>query len=270
MKWPRKLPIHLPLAPYTSRVLPESRRDWTVGALSGHRLAVLVYLAIGIAALYALQAWLWPVGSQPHTLFGEVWSWGALLWITSVIPGSIGLAGLLTYKHPRHLDHVRPMRTLVSLRIVSRGTNVEALTGTIRRCQREMAKLPLFPHVIEVVTDTLDIRLPRPNYDLSYIAVPPAYRTANGSLYKARALQYALEHSYLPDDAWIVHLDEETHLTTSGIKGICAMIQEEEASGRLRIGQGPILYHRKLPKHPFLTLADNVIPTAEIPDSRRV
>jgi beta-1,4-mannosyltransferase len=162
------------------------------------------------------------------------------------------------YKHPAHLDHVRPTQKLVSLRIVSRGTNVEALTSTIRRCQKEMARLPLFPYVIEVVTDTLDIHLPNPNDDLLYITVPKEYRTKKGSLYKARALQYALENSLLPDDAWIVHLDEETHLTISGIKGICAMIQEEETSGTLRIGQGAILYHRNWHKHPFLTLADNV------------
>jgi beta-1,4-mannosyltransferase len=247
-----------PLAPYTSHVQPEPRRDWAAGLLSGHRVFVLLYLAAGITTLYTLQAWLWPTSSRPETLLGEVWSWGTLLWITAVIPGSIGLAGLIAYKHPRHLDHVRPMRTLVSLRIVSRGTNIAALTATIRRCQREMAGLPLFPHVIEVVTDTLDIRLPQPNDDLRYIAVPTDYRTPNGSLYKARALQYALEASPLPEDAWIVHLDEETHLTASGIKGICAMIQEEEASGHLRIGQGPILYHRNWRRHPFLTLADNV------------
>ena len=258
MKSQRRASIHAPLAPYTSHVLPEPRRDWKVWVLSGHRFLVLLYLSVGIAALYAFQAWLWPVRTLPHSLFGEAWSLGTLLWITAVVPGAMGLAGLITYKHPRHLDHVRPMQTLVCLRIVSRGTNVEALTNTIRRCQREMARLPLFPYVIEVVTDTLDIRLPRPNADLYYIAVPKAYRTRNGSLYKARALQYALEFSPLPDDAWIVHLDEETQLTRSGIKGICAMIEEEEASGRLRIGQGPILYHRKWRQHPFLTLADNV------------
>lgn len=36
------------------------------------------------------------------------------------------------------------------------------------------------------------------------------------------------------------------------------MIQEEEKSEQLRIGQGPILYHRTWKKYPYLTLADNV------------
>jgi egghead protein (zeste-white 4 protein) len=121
-----------------------------------------------------------------------------------------------------------------------------------------MAKTPLFPYVIEVVTDHANLALPPPNEDLRYIVVPKDYYTPNKSLYKARALQYALEHSPLPDDAWIVHLDEETQPTASGIKGTCAMIHEEEESRALRIGQGAILYHREWQEHPILTLADNV------------
>ncbi len=121
-----------------------------------------------------------------------------------------------------------------------------------------MTKLPLFKYVIEVVTDTKNIKFLPPNYDIRYITVPSDYRTSNNTLYKARALHYATLNSTLPDDAWIVHLDEETQPTPSGIKGIAAMISEEEKSGELRIGQGAILYHRKWQKHPFLTLADNV------------
>jgi egghead protein (zeste-white 4 protein) len=119
-----------------------------------------------------------------------------------------------------------------------------------------MAKTPLFPYIVEVVIDHLDEAMPPPNASLRYITVPDDYRTLNKSLYKARALHYATEYSPLPDDAWIVHLDEESHPTASGIKGICAMIDEEEASGALRIGQGAIVYHRKWREHPILTLAD--------------
>jgi beta-1,4-mannosyltransferase len=238
----------------------EAVRDWKFGFLSGHRLTVAAYLGLGIAALYVLQAWLWTAGKAPHGVLENIWSWGSLLWVTAVIPGSLGLAGLFSFKHPHPdvLDNVGPIKELVSLRIVSRGTNTEALTDTIRRCQKEMAKAPLFPYIIEVVTDTQSIDLPDPNNDLRYITVPKEYRTKNNSLYKARALQYAVETSPLPDSAWIVHLDEETQLTSSGIKGICQMIDEEEQSGNLRIGQGAILYHRNWRKHPFLTLADNV------------
>ncbi len=237
---------------------PEPIRDWSFGFLSGHRLRVMAYMATGMLILYIVESLVWPVSQEPHTLFEGIWSWLALLWCGAVIPGTLGLAGMLSFRHPKNLDDTKPIDTLVSWRIVSRGTNKEALTETIRRCQTEMAKTPLFPYIIEVVTDTEDISVLPPNRDVRYISVPRDYHTAKGSLYKARALQYAVEHSQLPDNAWIVHLDEETQPTASGIKGICKMIREEEASGALRIGQGPILYHRKWQQHPFLTLADNV------------
>lgn len=225
---------------------------------SGHRLRVIAYMTFGVLALYTLQSWLWPINHSPHTIIEDVWSWGALLWLGAVIPSSFGLVGMLVFKHPKHLNEVKAINRLVAWRIVSRGTNVEALTNTIRRCQDEMKKTPLFPYIIEVVTDAGDVSLPKPNADIRYITVPRNYRTTNLSLYKARALHYVLKHSPLPDDAWIVHLDEETQPTASGIQGICEMIREEEASGALRIGQGAILYHRKWKQHPILTLADNV------------
>jgi len=237
---------------------PEPVRDWSFGILTGHRLQVICLMVLGIVFLYCLQGVLWPHSSSPQTFIGHVWAWCSLLWLGAVIPGTLGLAGMLAFRYPERLDAVEPIDKLVLWRIVSRGTNVEALSETIRRCQVEMDKTPLFPYVIEVVTDSAAVNLPPPNEDLRYIVVPKDYCTPNKSKFKARALQYALEHSPLPDDAWIVHLDEETQPTASGIKGICAMIREEEASGALRVGQGAILYHREWWKHPIMTLADNV------------
>ena len=228
------------------------------GVITKHRVSVVVCLTLGMIGLYGLQDVLWPARSVAHSGWQAAWGWGSLLWLGAVLPGTLGLAGMLAFRHPRHLTQVKPISALVSFRIVSRGDNVEALTSTIRRCQQEMASTPLFRYVIEVVTDHRASRLPEPNDDLVYIDVPADYATQNGSLYKARALQYALEHSSLPQNAWIVHLDEETQPTPSGIRGIAAMIAEEEESGKLRIGQGAILYHRSWREHPFLTLADSV------------
>ncbi len=105
-------------------------------------------------------------------------------------------------------------------------------------------------------TDTSHDGLPAPAADLVYLRVPASYRTPGGTRNKARALEYALHHSKLPDDAWIVHLDEETQPTPSGIRGIARMIAEEEHLGRPRIGQGTIVYHRDWEDHPFFTLSD--------------
>lgn len=113
-------------------------------------------------------------------------SWDSLLWLGAVIPGSMGLLGMLSFRHPKHLDTVQPIATLVTWRIVSCWTNIEALTNTIRRCQREMAKTPLFSYIIEVVTDTAEIKLLPPEKDIHHIIVPSSYKTPNQSLYKAR------------------------------------------------------------------------------------
>ncbi len=236
----------------------EPRRDWAWGPITGHRVRVVLLVTLLASALFAAQRLLWPHGGQPHSLFDEVWNWGTVLWLAGVVSSGFGLAGLLVYRHATSLDTVQPIDTLVSFRIVSRGTNAEALVSTIVRCQDEMARTPLFPYVIEVVTDTRPVDLPDRNDDVVNLQVPADYQTSNGTLFKARALQYALENSTLPPDAWIVHLDEETQPTSSGIKGICAMIRQERHKSKPRIGQGAILYHRKWRIHPFLTLADNI------------
>lgn len=225
--------------------------------LSAVWLRAIFFIVTGMVALYKIQWLIWPGDHMPHTLPEELWTWGSLLWLGAVIPGIMGLLGMLAFRYPKQ-EHVAPINNLVAWRIVSRGTNSETLMRTIRRCQAEMAKTPLFPYVIEVVTDKACVDIEPPNGDVVHIVVPAEYETANRTLYKARALQYALERSSLPDKAWIVHLDEETQPTPSGIRGICAMIREEEASGKPRIGQGALLYHRDWRKHPILTLADNV------------
>jgi beta-1,4-mannosyltransferase len=235
----------------------EPNRDRSVGVFTGHRVFVALTMTFIVTGLFLLQRWLWPSAVTSNSLAARVWEMSSLIWLTPLVPGTIGLIGLLWYRHPDELDKVLPIPQFVVLRIVTRGTNSEALNATIRRCRHEMAATPLFRYMIEVVTDTPGGWTLGQN-DIIQIVVPPTYATRAGSLFKARALQYAVENSTVPNTAWIVHLDEETHLTSSGIKGIAKMISEEEAAGTNRIGQGAILYHRDWARHPFLTMADNV------------
>ena len=104
---------------HNGQIQPEPVRDWSLGFLSGHRFRVAAYLIIGILVLYDLQSFLWPVTVMPHTLVDSFWSWGSLLWLGAVIPGSMGLAGMLLFRHPDNLYDVRPMQRLVSWLIVS-------------------------------------------------------------------------------------------------------------------------------------------------------
>ena len=230
-------------------------RDWNQ---LRHRIAVISLVLVFITIFYAVEHLLWPHSPYSTSLLGELWSWLDVLWVFSFIPAMFELTGLLMWRSPR-AQH-RQIPTPVCWRIVSRGINVEALRNTILSCREEMAFCSLFPYMIEVVIDTNPPgdELPPAAPDLRYIVVPKSYQTPGHSFAKARALNYALWNSPLPDTAWLVHMDEESHPTRSSIIGIASAIREEEMSGQLRIGQGTITYHRDLKNHPFFTLADSI------------
>lgn len=222
-----------------------------------YRLSVLIgFLAI-FFLLYFLQQAIWPRGRLP----GEGWelalSWFSLAWVLPLPPAMLGLIGVLTFRRPLHREV--PYATvphLVSFRVVTRGTNERALRATVRNIHATMASTPLFAYRVEVVTDRPIVL--ESNARTVQLVVPPDYRTPRSSLYKARALQFALDTSDLRDDVWIMHLDEESHITRSLCVGLARAVAQEEHSGRHRIGQGVILYHRSLFTHRFLTLADMI------------
>lgn len=235
----------------------EPVRDWTCGFLTGHRIRLVVSL-FSLVLFSSLWSVVFPADKPPTTLFDEVWSWTSLLWLSGIISGTLGLLGAFAYRHPESLDDAEPISRPICWRIVTAGKNIDIVLRTIRRCQTEMARTPLAPYVIEVVIDEGDniALLPQHDGDVRIITVPENYRTPKGSRFKARALHYALQNSPISDQTWIVHLDEETQPTPSGIKGICKFIRDAESSQQFRIGQGGLLYHREWAKHPFLTLAD--------------
>lgn len=245
---------------HLDRLVPataQRRMDWAFGPITGHRFTVVFWMALITVGLYAFQVTFWPSGVHVGGPFGQVLSYGSILWLLGLPAGLLGLVGSLAFRHPEHLDAVQPIDQVVCFRIVSRGTNIEALRDTVHRCIAEMTANPMFEYSIEVVVDEgcrTDLLPTGPQVRI--IEVPASYSTPQGSLFKARALHYALEASPLADDAWLVHLDEETHPTASGLRGIAEMIAEEEASGQLRVGQGAILYHRHWKRHPIMTLAD--------------
>lgn len=235
----------------------EPVRDWSYGAITGHRMRLLTSLIL-IVFCSSIWYFVFPAAKLPSTPIDRIWSWASLIWLSGIIPGTVGLVGAFAYRYSTSLDDVKPINQQICWRIVTSGKNIEILLQTIRRCQIEMARTPLARYVIEVVIDMGDnvALLPQRDSDVRTITVPSDYQTPNGSRFKARALHYALTHSSISDDTWIVHLDEETQPTSSGIKGICKFIHESETANRPRIGQGSLLYHREWKRHPFLTLAD--------------
>jgi egghead protein (zeste-white 4 protein) len=221
------------------------------------KLLLLGGIGFVVWALYLVQEVLWQQGRRPESQLEHAVALLGYAWALPIVPAVCALAGFMLYRKPRYGRRVlEPLETLVSFRVVARGENAFRLRSTIESIRAELARLPLFPYVIEVVTD-LPVDLGNGD-ELAHYVVPGDYRTGRDARFKARALAYAMDESKLPDDAWIVHLDEESHLTPSVVVGIHDAVREEEESGEHRVGQGAILYHRDLHRRPFLTLADSI------------
>lgn len=227
-----------------------------LGPITLHRFFVLVWV-VGSGVLFCyIQNWIWPQYFQEGRQDWKYWPYISILWLVSLPVSIATLIGALWFRYNTKLDQVKPISHNVVFRIVSRGIQRDCLMETIRRCQHEMKQTPLFPYLVEVVTDA-DVFEAPDEHDIIHLKVPKSYVTPNGALFKARSLHYACEHSEIPGNTWVVHLDEETQPTSSGIKGIAAMIADCEAEGKLdTIGQGTLLYHRSFNLHPFLTLVD--------------
>lgn len=242
------------------RVFSESTKpEWAIGPLTHHRFAVLVTLITFAGLFYLLQIWLWPAQRVATTPLEKAWVLGHYLWMAGAPMCAVMLFGNLFYRK-QPLVNIVPIANRVVWRIVTRGDNVEALLHTIHETQSVMKQFPLFPYLIEVLTESGVLEetiVPQVSGDVIFLHVPKEYQTPNKTRFKARALHYAVEHSVIKNDDWIVHLDEETCPTESGVLGIAKLIGEEETSGELRVGQGAILYHRQWKQYPFLTLADN-------------
>jgi egghead protein (zeste-white 4 protein) len=222
-----------------------------------------LWVAAIVVTLFAVaelgRAFVWGGGRAPESPLDHLVTASGVLWLLPTVNGLIGLIGLLTSRGlPRAPavvdDHPVPAFELC-FRIVSRGTNEEALRATVAATRRVLTGTGLAAR-IEVVTE-VPVDLDE-GPDLAVMVVPPTYATSTGALYKARALHYALCHSDLAPGGWILHLDEESHPTPSLLAGAVRAAVEEEAAGTCRIGQGAILYHRGLGRHPVLTLADMV------------
>lgn len=258
-----------PLSPKPGRLVdPELSVD-----ISGHDVAesgstrtplfrwgVLAVLTGVFLTIRLLKTLVWPeTGHLPEGLWDQLVRWGALGWCM-LLPWAIAdVVGWLIYRSPTSTgtgsEPVERMAHRVVFRVVTRGDQPDVAATTVDNIDQTMEIVPLFPYTVEVVTDIPIAALPP---STRQIVVPDDYETPRGATHKARALDYASKTSPIDDDDWILHLDEESHITPELVVGIRNAVVEEEASGDHRIGQGLILYHRDLESNPVLTLADSI------------
>lgn len=224
----------------------------------GFRLLTTTTFVVSIVTIRLLNEWLWADGREPATGTEHLLRWAGWAWTASLPTVLVSiLAMCISTDPPTEPPPVDPS-VAVAFRIVSRGRNLEALTGTVDAVRRIMHETPLFRHRIEVVTDEA-VALPAYR-DLHVMVVPADYATPHRSRWKARALCFAVEHSRNDDRDYIVHLDEESWPSTSAVVGIADFIARNNNRFLPPIGQGMILYYRHftgrriMPK--LLTLAD--------------
>ncbi len=242
---------------YRDLVRPAGHIDKKTWSPRRVRLTYAVaFVAAGIP-IFWLMSWLRITADPTHGTSAHVVDGLSFIWILLALPVVLNVLGALTFSNGSPtVEDPEAITNPVCFRLVTRGTNIEAMLKSVHAVRATMAQAPLFPYSVEVVTDRV---LPLPDLDnVTSIIVPEEYQTPKGARFKARALDYALAASPVSDATWLFHLDEETHVTPSVARGIRNAIVEEESSGELRIGQGVVLYHRDLALHPFLTLADSV------------
>lgn len=138
-------------------------------------------------------------------------------------------------------------------RVVTRGLFPELVKQNVRKNYSTCIGAGLSNFSIEVVTDK-EVCLDEMDQKIRQLVVPKSYTTSTGAMFKARALQYALEPktSLLNDGDYIVHLDEETLLTKNVINGIINFALD----GKHAFGQGLITYTNQGVVNWFTTLAD--------------
>ena len=134
---------------------------------------------------------------------------------------------------------------LLNVVYVSKGVNVEALARSATESLALLRRHAIRAR-IEIVTDLpVANSFPRTEREaIAFVQVPVDYTTPNKALYKARALQYALENRTLDEESTHVfnlHLDEESQLTPEVLAGIHHFLKNPE--NRTSVGQGEIQYN---------------------------
>lgn len=160
-----------------------------------------------------------------------------------------------------HEEHsillLKTHRPHLCFRVVTRGLFPELVRRNLSHNLLTCASSSLRDYSFEIVTDNnLKSLEAIEDSRVRQIVVPSDYRSSTGAMFKARALQYALEPgtSPLKEGAYIVHLDEETLLTNNSINGILNFATNKQHS----FGQGLIVYMNDQVVNWITTMADSI------------
>ncbi len=162
-----------------------------------------------------------------------------------------------------------PERLLVVIPTIGRLDTLPALRRVVASCAH---LAPLFPdHGVEIVieegcevaAEVAELAaLPR----TSIITVPHDYVTANGTLFKARANQYALTQRPADPGLWVLHLDDDTAIGPDTAQELARFVHAQRDAGAAakHLAQGVLTYPRELGPSRLLWLADAIRPAGDV------
>ncbi|KAI6197772.1 hypothetical protein M3Y94_01264300 [Aphelenchoides besseyi] len=177
----------------------------------------------------------------------------SLLILPQTIFNALGILFFNGFKEEVKLNNAPMFAPFVCFRVVTRGDYSALIKENLRKNCRICYETGIENFMFEVVTDK-PLHL-ESNARVREIVVPNSYSTQTGAKFKARALQYCLEDgvSEVRDEDWVVHLDEETLLTTNSVRGILNFCTD----GEHQFGQGIITYANDEIVNWLTTLSDS-------------
>jgi beta-1,4-mannosyltransferase len=151
----------------------------------------------------------------------------------------------------------------IIFRYVSRGTNQESIKESINKTYFLLKRY--VPEQYWELDVALDNHVPF-EVPVNQHLVPKDYKIfyeETETLYKARALQYALEFTNIEENTWIFHMDEESTFSVETLNELYYFANEQE---KKVVGQGAVFYDNNKYvglQHLLTTLADSMRTTVD-------
>jgi egghead protein (zeste-white 4 protein) len=237
------------------------------------RSLVLTFPVLTAVAMYF-------VGTGGGTLAWYI----SVVWTWPVIANLVGVYGVIRTRRQlrrnrRYLHDADTFRChdwlIVVVPTIGRNDTYPALERSVLSYVASLP--PCFPNMrIDVIIEEgCEARgrifdLGRRSPFIRVVVVPKAYRTRNGTRFKARANQYSHELRIAEGEAlrnvWVLHMDDDTGLALDSAIGMAQFIEKQRWAGRnaKHLAQGILAYPRENAVNRLTWFADAVRPSDDI------
>jgi egghead protein (zeste-white 4 protein) len=256
----------------------------------------------GLPNRHAARLWdrhqTWRPGISPFVIFFagvlvfSIWAfqpdpsplgWAlTIVWSLPAVSSMVGLQGalLIRRRYRRRAEMVPAAPAyhdclLVVVPTIGRLDTYPALERSVRSYAQYLP--PYFPYFrVDVIIEEgceaqwRIYRLARRLRGVRVVTVPAAYRTPNGTRFKARANHYSHELRIAEGEArsciWILHMDDDTSVGPDTAAAIAQFINRQRRAGAAgkHMAQGILTYPRENAVNKFTWLADAVRPADDI------